>query len=272
MKAQELFKVEGLGTLVTGAASGIGLAIARVMADNGARLTLVDVNAAALREAVQTLAASGAEVHGEVADVTDKQALERAVAAAIGRTGRLDVVFVNAGISGGPGFLTGDHQRNAPAAIENLSEELWDRVIETNLSSVFKTLQVVAPRMKAQGGGSIVVTGSISALGTELYVGTPYVASKAGVAHLVRQAALELARYSVRVNAIAPGPVITNIAGGRLRDPAARAPFERISPMHRIATPEDLCGAALYLASPAASFVTGATIVVDGGAALGAAD
>jgi NAD(P)-dependent dehydrogenase (short-subunit alcohol dehydrogenase family) len=272
MKAQELFKVGGLVTVVTGAASGIGLAIARVMADNGARVTLVDVDREALQEAVRALSATGAEVHGEAADVTDKQALERAVSAAIGRHGRLDVAFANAGISGGPGFLKADDQRNPPSAIENLSEELWDRVIETNLSSVFKTLQVVAPRMKAQGGGCIIVTGSISALRPELYVGTPYVASKAGVAQLVRQAALELARYNVRVNAIAPGPVITNIAGGRLRDLAARAPFERTSPMHRIATPEDLCGAALYLASPAASFVTGATIVVDGGAALGAAD
>ncbi len=272
MKVSELFKVEGLGTLVTGAASGIGLAIARVMADNGARVTLVDVNADGLKDAVQALSANGAAVHGEVADVTDKNALERAVAAAIGRSGRLDVVFANAGISGGPGFLKADDQRNPPAALENLSGELWDRVIETNLSSVFKTLQVVVPPMKAQGGGSIVVTGSISALRTELYVGTPYVASKAGVAHLVRQAARELARYNVRVNVIAPGPVITNIAGGRLQDPAARAPFERTSPMHRIATPEDLCGAALFLASPAARFITGASIAVDGGAALGAAD
>jgi len=272
VKARDLFKVEGLATLVTGGASGIGLAIAGVMADNGARVTLVDVNAAAMRDAVRTLSAGGAQVHGEAADVTDKVALERAVAAAIGRYGRLDVAFANAGISGGPGFLTADDRRNAPAALENLTEELWDRVIETNLSSVFKTLQAVAPRMKAQGSGAIVVTGSISALRTELYVGTPYVASKAGVVHLVRQAARELARYNVRVNAIAPGPVVTNIAGGRLRHPAARAPFERTAPMHRIATPEDLCGAALFLASPAASFVTGATIVVDGGAALGAAD
>jgi NAD(P)-dependent dehydrogenase (short-subunit alcohol dehydrogenase family) len=272
VKAPELFRVEGLATLVTGGASGIGLAIAGVMADNGARVTLIDVNAAAMRDAVRTLSAGGAEVHGEAADVTDKDALECAVAAAVRRTGRLDVVFANAGISGGPGFLTGDDRRNAPAALENLSEELWDRVIETNLSSVFKTLQAVVPRMKAQGGGSIVVTGSISGLRTELYVGTPYVASKAGVAQLVRQAARELARYNVRVNAIAPGPVITNIAGGRLQDPTARAPFERGSPMRRIATPQDLCGAALFLASPAARFITGASIVVDGGATLGAAD
>jgi NAD(P)-dependent dehydrogenase (short-subunit alcohol dehydrogenase family) len=272
VKVSELFKVAGLGAMVTGAASGIGLAIARAMAENGARVTLIDVNEAALAEAMKALAASGAEVHAEVADVTDKQALKRSVAAAIRCHGRLDVAFANAGISGGPGFLTGDNRRNEPAALENLPGELWDRVIATNLSSVFKTLQVVAPPMKAQGGGSIVVTGSISALRNELYVGTPYVASKAGVAHLVRQAALELAHYRVRVNAIAPGPVVTNIAGGRLKDAAARAPFERTSPTHRIATPEDLLGAALFLASPAASFVTGATIVVDGGASLGTAD
>lgn len=98
-------------------------------------------------------------------------------------------------------------------------------------------------------------------------MGAPYVAAKAGAAQLVRQAALELARYNITVNAIAPGPFVTNISGGRLRDPAVRAPFEKFSPMRR------LCEwLALFLASPAAAFITGAQIVIDGGMTLGMAD
>ncbi|HWX85534.1 MAG TPA: SDR family oxidoreductase [Xanthobacteraceae bacterium] len=103
-------------------------------------------------------------------------------------------------------------------------------------------------------------------------MGAPYVAAKAGAAQLVRQAALELARYNITVNAIAPGPFVTNISGGRLRDPAVRAPFEKFSPMRRLCEPDDIKGLALFLASPAAAFITGAQIVIDGGMTLGMAD
>jgi NAD(P)-dependent dehydrogenase (short-subunit alcohol dehydrogenase family) len=271
MKAEALFDVRGLSALVTGGASGIGYACAEAMADNGAKVTLVDINADALTAAVATLSARGT-VHGEVADVTEVASLRRAVAVALDRTGRLDVVFANAGISGGPGFLSGDGARNPATALENLSLELWEQVLATNLTSVFKTLQAVVPPMKRQGSGRIIVTSSISATKVETYVGVPYVASKAGIGQLVRQAALELARYNIQVNAIAPGPVVTNIAGGRLKSPAARAPFERAAPLHRIATPDDIQGAALFLASPAAAYITGAQIVIDGGTSLGAAD
>jgi NAD(P)-dependent dehydrogenase (short-subunit alcohol dehydrogenase family) len=272
MKAEALFDVRGSVVAVTGGASGIGYACAEAMTDNGAKVTLIDIDPAALAQAIATLSARGGEVHGDLADVVDLAALRRAVAAIVERHGRLDVVFANAGTSGGPGFLKGDGTRNPDAALEGLSLELWERVLATNLTSVLKTLQAVVPQMKAQGGGRIVVTGSISATKAEIYVGTPYVASKAGVAQLVRQAALELAKYNILVNAIAPGPVITNIAGGRLKSPAVRALFERAAPMHRVATPDDIQGAALFLASPASSFITGAQIVIDGGVTLGTAD
>jgi NAD(P)-dependent dehydrogenase (short-subunit alcohol dehydrogenase family) len=103
-------------------------------------------------------------------------------------------------------------------------------------------------------------------------VGTPYVVAKAGVAQLVRQVALELARYNIRVNAIAPGTCITNIGGGRLQDPANQAFFAQFSPQHRMAIPEDMQGAALFFASGASNHVTGAHIVIDGGVTLGVAD
>jgi NAD(P)-dependent dehydrogenase (short-subunit alcohol dehydrogenase family) len=126
--------------------------------------------------------------------------------------------------------------------------------------------------MKAQGGGKIVITSSISSMRIEQHVGATYVASKAAVGQIVRQTAIELARYNINVNAIAPGPAITNIGGGRLKDAEARAPFERLNPMHRIATPQDMQGAALFLASPASNYVTGIHVVVDGGFLLGQAD
>lgn len=272
MKASTLFDVQGLSVLVTGAAQGIGRGYAEVMAANGAQVTLADVDAAALEETVAALRAAGHAVHGVVADVTQPHALHAAVGDVLGRLGRLDVLFANAGISAGPGFLKGDGTRNDAGAIENLSLEVFDRVLAVNLRGALATLQAAVPVMKQQRSGSIVVTTTVSLLQTETLVSTLYVASKAALGQLVRQAALELAAHGIRVNGIAPGPTITQIGGGRLQDPAARQPFERANPMHRLATPADLHGAALFLASGASAYVTGTQIVVDGGACLGRAD
>jgi NAD(P)-dependent dehydrogenase (short-subunit alcohol dehydrogenase family) len=188
MKAEQLFDVRGLAVIVTGAASGIGLACARVLAANGARVCLLDLDRERLRNALEGLRADGAEVRGEVADVTDRAALERAFAATVEAFGRIDVVFANAGIGGGPGFLTLDGQRNPDNAIESLSAERWSANIAGNLGSVFATIQAAVRHMKPQGAGRIIVTTSIAALKTESVVGTPYLAAKAGAAHLVRQA------------------------------------------------------------------------------------
>jgi NAD(P)-dependent dehydrogenase (short-subunit alcohol dehydrogenase family) len=160
MKLEDLFNVRGLVTLVTGGASGIGYACAEVMADNGAVVTILDRDEAAIPPAVEKLKRGGAQAFGEAADVTDKASLARAFDAVAARHGRIDVVFANAGISGGPGFLNPEGKREASRAIENLSEELWDRVIATNLSSVFKTIQVAVPHLKKNGGGRIIVTSS----------------------------------------------------------------------------------------------------------------
>jgi NAD(P)-dependent dehydrogenase (short-subunit alcohol dehydrogenase family) len=271
LKAGDLFNVAGLVTVVTGGASGIGFAYAEVMSANGALVTLIDRDDDALAAATKRLQAGGGKAHGEVADVTNKAALRNAIDAVAGRNGCIDVAFVNAGISGGPGFLNTERSRDPQRAIENIPDELWDRVIATNLTSVLHTIQALVPHMKDKGG-RIVVTSSISATKVEQFVGTSYVASKAGVAQLVRQAALELACYKIAVNAIAPGPCVTNIGGGRLQDPTNQAFFAQFAPQHRIATPEDMQGAALFLASAASSHVTGAHIVIDGGVTLGSAD
>ena len=272
MKIDRLFSVQGLSVLITGGASGIGFAYAQALAENGARLMIADINQEALDHAVTALTALGAEVAGERVDVTKREDLDRAVANTVVHYGRIDGVFANAGISGGPGFLGPDRTRKPERALEFIPDELWTRVIETNLTSVFRTVQAIVPQMKRQGGGRIIVTSSISATKAEIYVGSAYVASKAGVAQFVRQAAIELAKFNILVNAIAPGPVITNIGGGRLKESEARKPFEIACPLHEVASPDDLKGAAIYLASPASRFVTGAQIVVDGGVTLGEAD
>lgn len=272
MQIEKIFGVRGKVVAVTGAASGIGLAYAQVMAANGADVALLDVNEEALAKAVAGLPSAGARVYGEVADVTAPESLRRAFDAVVARSGRLDVVFANAGISGGPGFLKGTGERNPAGEVENLSLDVWQRVFDTNVTSIFHTLQIVVPQMKKQGGGRIIVTSSISASMTETLVSSIYATSKGTVGHMVKQYAIELARYGILVNAISPGPVITNIGGGRLQQADARRPFERAAPMGRIAEPSDLMGAALFLASSASALVTGTQIVVDGGRLLGTAD
>lgn len=277
MKAASLFDVQGLAVLITGAASGIGWGYAEVMAANGAHVFLADSNAQALDAALARLRGAGGDAdghagghaHGIVADVTQPETLHAAVAAVLQREGRLDVLFANAGISAGPGFMKGDGTRNAAAAIEHLSLDTFDRALAVNLRGALATIQAAVPPMKRQQSGRIIVTTTVSLLQTETLVSTLYVASKAALGQLVRQAALELAAYGILVNGIAPGPTITNIGGGRLQDAAARLPFEQANPLHRLATPADLHGAALYLASKASGYVTGTQLVVDGGACLG---
>jgi NAD(P)-dependent dehydrogenase (short-subunit alcohol dehydrogenase family) len=268
----QLFSVRGLACTVTGAASGIGLAYAEVMAEHGARVTLMDLNAPRLHEAEQRLRAQGYEVRSECVDVTDREAMYAAFDRSAAAYGGLDVLFANAGIDAGPGFLTPDNARNPDGALETLDERHWDAVIATNLTSVFTSLRAAVRHMKPRGKGSIVVTTSNVAIINEAIVGTPYMPAKAGAASLVRQAAMELARYGIRVNAIAPGPFATNIAGGRLRNQADREAFQVRVPMHRVADTDEIKPLALFLASNASSFMTGSQLVIDGGQMLGRVD
>ena len=265
MKVDALFDVRDRAIVVTGAASGIGLACAEVLAANGARVTLLDRDAAALDAVVAALLRDGGKVRGGVIDATDRAAIDAAIGEAAHAHGGPDVVFANAGIGGGPGFLTLDGQRRAEGAFENIDDARWNAMVAGNLSSVFWTMQAAVRRMKPAGGGRIVVTTSIAALKTESVVGTPYMPIKAGAAHLVKQAALELARYNILVNAIAPGPFATNISGRKMHDPAVQAYQRRVVPLKRIAEPREIQGLALFLASDASSYVTGQNIVVDGG-------
>jgi NAD(P)-dependent dehydrogenase (short-subunit alcohol dehydrogenase family) len=272
MKIAQLFDVSGLATVVTGAASGIGFACAEAMADNGARVTLMDSNGDTLKAVLEKLRARGADVRNMMVDVTDRAALHRAFDESAAHYGRLDVVFANAGISGGPGFLNQDRSRNSERALENLPDDTIDRLIEVNYKSILTTIQAAVRHMKPAGGGRIIVTSTISTIKTEMFVGMPYVMSKAGLMQLVRQAAHELAAYNILVNAMAPGPFVTNIGGGRLQEAATQEFFAQQNPLCRVGRPDDIQGLALFLASPASGYITGEQIVIDGGTTLGTAD
>jgi NAD(P)-dependent dehydrogenase (short-subunit alcohol dehydrogenase family) len=272
MKIAELFRVDGQVALVTGGASGIGYACAEVLADNGAKVCILDRDTAKLNEAKERLSAKSPNIMAQQTDVTDLDAMQKAVAHVVETFGCLDIAFINAGIGGGPGFLDMGGKRNPAGAVEALDDKFWYGHINGNLSSVFISLQSIVPFMRAQKSGSIIVTTSVAALKAENFVCTAYLAAKAGAAHLVRQVALELARYNVRVNAIAPGAFLTGIAGGRMADPVVQKRFAAANPVGRMAVPDDIQGLALFLASPASSYVTGAQLTIDGGGSLGSAD
>jgi NAD(P)-dependent dehydrogenase (short-subunit alcohol dehydrogenase family) len=249
------FDVSGLRAVVTGAASGLGLAMAEVMAEGGARVTLADLDADGLASAAERLDARSFQL-----DVSDPQDVRRLFDEVVAEQGGVDVAFANAGISLEPGVV------DELGGLENLDVETWRKVLGVNLDGVVFTMREAARHMKKQGSGRIVVTASTAGFGTDPMVGYSYSATKAAVIILVRQAALELAKHGVHVNAIAPGPFRTNIGGDAA--PIPPEAWEEIVAIGRMAEPDELKGVALLLASPASSFMTGAVIPVDGGQLL----
>jgi NAD(P)-dependent dehydrogenase (short-subunit alcohol dehydrogenase family) len=270
MSNPNLFDLSGKTAIVTGAASGLGLSIAEVLAENGARIALFDLDHHGLEEATHRIRKAGADVLIKTVDVADRDQMRRSVNAVADELGRLDIAFGNAGIGGGPGFVGFDGSRNADGEIGSISDVQWDRIMAVNLSSVFTTIQSCAFHMKKQRAGRIIITTSIASFRNQGWVGMPYMPAKAGSAHLVRQAALELAHYNITVNAIAPGAFATNIGGGRLKSENVGRAVSRRIPLGRVANPSEIKGLALFLASSASSFVTGAEIPIDGGASLSA--
>jgi len=275
VKSAELFSVAEQGAIVTGAGSGLGLAIAEALAENGARVTLLDVDAGRIDTETQRLESLGYAVRGEVVDVSDHAALERAFDAAVAAHGCLDIVFANAGVDSGPGFLqgwAGARARNPAGALEHYSDERWDRVIDVNLTGIFATLRAAARLMKPQRSGKLIVTTSVAGYQCEPAIGVAYMAAKAGAAHLMRNVAHELAAFNITVNAIAPGFFVTNIGGGHAKNPQVQAAMAKVLPLRRVGFPEDIKGLALFLASPASAYLTGQEITIDGGWTLGMTD
>lgn len=276
MKVTDLFKVEGYGVVVTGGASGIGLGYAEALAANGARVTLLDIHAGRVEYETKRLRDAGLDVRGRVVDVTDHPALDAAIDEAARLYGKLDVVFANAGIDPGVGFLGGwpgtERPRVPEGALENYTDERWNRVIEVNMNGIFATVRAAVRHMKPRRSGRIILTTSLAATRVEPAIGAAYMAAKAGIAHLMRTAAMELAAYNITVNAIAPGYIVTNIGDGHALNPLEQKAVAKTIPMHRVGFPADMYGVALFLASPASDYITGQQIVVDGGQGLGEAD
>jgi NAD(P)-dependent dehydrogenase (short-subunit alcohol dehydrogenase family) len=276
VKISDLFKVDGYGVVVTGGASGIGLGYAETLASNGARVTILDIDGQRVENETMRLRGAGLDIRGEIVDVTNHKALDAAIDGAVRAYGRLDVMFANAGIDPGVGFVgdwAGSERLRVPeGAIENYTDERWTRVIDINLNGIFATVRAAVRHMKPRKSGRIIVTTSLASGRIEPAIGAAYMAAKAGVANLMRTVALELAAYNIAVNAIAPGYIVTNIGGGHAYNPVEQKAVAKTIPMHRVGFPADMHGLALFLASPASAYITGQEIVVDGGMGLGMAD
>lgn len=254
-----MFNLTGQVAFVTGAARGLGLAMSEVVAEYGATVAMTDVDQSVLTSEVERLRGRGFAAHGERLDVARVGDVERIVDETAARFGRLDIVFANAGLSAGPGPMNG-------GALAEVDMERWNRVLETNLTSVFVTLRAAATHMKRRRSGRLIVTASNAGIRGERMCGYAYAATKAAVVNLVRQASIELSPYNITVNAIAPGPFLTNIGQGRLHQPEVAADFIKDVPMGRLGEPSDIKGLALLLASPESGYITGAVIPIDGGA------
>jgi NAD(P)-dependent dehydrogenase (short-subunit alcohol dehydrogenase family) len=265
------FDISGRSAFVTGAASGLGLAYAEAMAEAGASVTLADIDGAGAEREAERLRGEGWTAQGLAADVTDRAALRAAFDAHEGAYGGLDICFANAGIDVGGGFWSPEGHRNPEGQIDAYDPERWDRSIAVNLTGIWNTIREGVRLIKAGGrGGSVIATASNAGLVTEPIVGLPYMPAKAGVLHMVRALGLELAEFGIRVNAIAPGPFVTNIGGGWVKNnPAARKAWDAIVPLGKMADPEQIKPLALLLASDASDYMTGSQVVIDGGMMLG---
>lgn len=239
---------------VTGGAGGIGRATCEAFLSDGYRVALTDLELDAAASAAAEIDVSGASVIGLACDVSATDSVDRAVAGAVERFGRLDALVNVAGVVG-------------PGPSEELSDESWDRLLSIHLGGTFRCSRAAFPALAATGSGSIVSISSIAAR-TGFSIRASYCAAKAGIEGLTRALAVEWAKRGVRVNAVAPGHVRTpmldhSIAIGSVTQEIVDARTQRI-PLGRYAQPEEIAAAVLFLSSPAASYITGEVLYVDG--------
>ena len=280
---EDLFDVRGQVALVTGGASGLGYAFAEILVQAGANVVIADWDADALAGAVKSLAEAGVAagreppvagrpatggplgpplVNGRGVDVSDPRAVRDLVDHVVDVHGRIDIVFANAGVARGrPPMLP-------EGWLDDMSMPDYDTLIGVNLHGVVYTVQAAARSMKRQRSGSIITTASTAGLRNDPYTPYSYAIAKAGVVNFTKQAAHDLARWGVRVNAIAPGPFKTHLGGKEPTSAAAEAMWSAVVPLGHMGDPKEIRGLALLLASKAGSFMTGGVYPIDGGALL----
>ncbi len=251
-------KLNGKVAIVTGSASGFGRATAARLAEEGASVVVADLDATGGAETVDMVTHIGAEAELVLADISTLAGATETVNRAVERFGGLDILVNNAGIAQGTERNTWD-----------CDEELWDRVIQVNLKSVYACTKAAVPQMRARGGGAIVSVASIAA--SVCVGGAAYAATKGGIISFTRHVSRELAAEGIRVNCVSPGfmrtPMSTGVRQG-LNDEEQDARIEgfgRLVPMRRAGSVLDIANAIVYLASDDSAYVTGQEIVVDGG-------
>jgi NAD(P)-dependent dehydrogenase (short-subunit alcohol dehydrogenase family) len=261
----DLFDVRGQVALVTGGASGLGYAFASILAETGASVVIADWNGDRLEAASDSLvklAEESGQMHprhakpaisSRVLDVSDGAAVGAFVDNVVTTHGKVDIVFANAGIARGRPPLTAD------GTLDDFDMADYHALVDVNLHGVVHTARAAARHMKRQRSGSIVVTASTAGLRNDPFTPYSYAIAKAGVVNFMKQAAHDLARWNVRVNAIAPGPFKTSLGGGGPMPPETEARWNSVIPLGRMGDPGEIRGLALLLASPAASFMTGGT-------------
>ncbi len=247
----KLFDLSGRVALVTGGSKGLGKAMARGFAEAGADVMIASRNEEELRAASMAVGAGlNTRVEWMAFDLADRKQTLALADAALARFGHVDVLVNNAG-------------SNVPEAIDAVTDENWDRIVELNLSSCMRLTRAIVPRMKARRWGRVIHISSVLGLGGK-QGRNAYCATKSALVGLARASALDLGAFNITVNCIAPGPFLTDLPGKILTD-AEKQVFAGKTALGRWARPDELVGPALLLASEAGSYITGTTLLVDGG-------